>query len=1367
MIRYSKVILFCLLGVVAAMASTVVEDSKSRFVMDDVVADVEAHRCMDLDGNIVEGYTFDPEDSFRELGNDLAFRMFRVAVPGNQAPSVTVSKVETKPLGKPFCAGGKLDFKPMKVSAPYLKDGLWMVDIAVPLYEKVAGSIALRKSFRLQVDFPAAGGGVNPGLRAVSRVLNPKAAARFGVAQSGARKALRRAAASELSNTNFLTQIVVGDKNIATNSEDGLYAVPFEQIRLSVQIYERQSDLPGIPIEKLRLYGASPDTLTDVVPGQAQRSPNQLFQIPIEVRDHSGYNMSPNGIFDEGDTLLFVGYGNGFWKRCDSEDRNFDNGKMDYFHSYSPYSFYQHFLLGYSDTGKGMRLSNTLKPPSGAGKDIPWMRYQRAEKDVFLRDTYYGKKLDWEASTGKEWFWFWHARSDTTVLSNMDLSMPQVEKLKGLVDGGKQYVAVSYYPHRSVWQSKIDGISVQETQLLLSGKKYRERMDSLHFSFKVNGKSFEDDLNTLIPGGNFRMDNPGLKSSGNTFELTMLPNPRQYDRFDGYTVAYQWNPSADSSEWLLPGKVSGIINIPVGKTEKANLMKFVNFEPVGLLKIENGMAKDSVSGYDDVRYLLYTSKHTLSPVKVESFAKAAQGEIADLSKINSETQYLIISPSDFISQSVTLGQFRSGGKAVKTIPTTVVSTDNIYRMYTGGSLSPVAIRNYIAYAYSVCPNLKYVLLAGSGHFDYKGIRVQDKNFVPPFEREDLVSEDFYSILDSGEVVGYGDYDVDVAVGRLPVSNAQEYNAYIAKAIEYEQVGSFDHGPWRSTLLLSADDAKNGNVIDKTGHTTYQEEVANMLDKLSAQWNFRWNLKKIYLIDYISDASGQKKEATNDFLNAFNQGTLMTNYFGHGSESAWASEGLLKTSYLPRLSNKGHYTILNSFSCEVGRFETGKVKSLSEELLVAPKAGSIVSVGASRETFGPHNLRFGKTLMQMALGESGITYGEAFLKAKSDVALVYDEYRYNNERYVYFGEPVIQMPNATMKISLDQKLDTLKALDKMKLTGTVSGMSSGIINMSLREGRVNKRLGLQIITDGVEDSIDVIYDGSLIYSEEIPVKGGRFETEFVTPRKINFGDTSAQFFAWAYSQNERGIGRSYINGLKISGMSNYADSINDNVPPVINVQSCFSGGMSTSFGNGQKIRLQSPACLQVVVEDSTALDYREQADEGISIEVEGFEDPYHPSPFIEQTSKRAVFRKSFVSEVYPPGEYVFKVYAQDVLGNSTEKEIHIEITGDLEDGLVDVFNIPNPMGKKGTTFYFKNLAVDRTSTVDIFIYNQNGRLVRVLKNAVSGVTHWMGHDNHGRLLANGLYHYVVRNRVDAAGESKAKTFTKKQKLLISR
>ena len=74
---------------------------------------------------------------------------------------------------------------------------------------------------------------------------------------------------------------------------------------------------------------------------------------------------------------------------------------------------------------------------------------------------------------------------------------------------------------------------------------------------------------------------------------------------------------------------------------------------------------------------------------------------------------------------------------------------------------------------------------------------------------------------------------------------------------YEQVGLYDHSSWRSTLIAAADDAKNGNTPDHTGHTKTQENVLALVDALSAEKKYRWNQKKIYLLDYKEDASGKK------------------------------------------------------------------------------------------------------------------------------------------------------------------------------------------------------------------------------------------------------------------------------------------------------------------------------------------------------------------------------------------------------------------------------------------------------------------------------------------------------------------------------
>lgn len=1359
MVKFRIHILACLLLGVSALASTVVEDSRSRFVLDDAVVDASVYGCTDEEGAGIPGRTFVPENSEYDAESGMPFRIYRVAVPAGSKPRVSLSVQSTVPLGGDYCSGVQPKFSGVKASAPALKDGLWIMEVVVPLYEKSGSSLRLRKRYRLTVDFSMAGSGINPGKRAVSRVDNPEGASKFGVRTRNLRGALKKSGAADISGVHFLARLVVGDRNHATLSEDGLYAVEFKTIRNALVPFLRQSDLDGIPVEKLRLYGASPDTLEATVPGAQSILPAGLFEIPIEVRDHSRNGASPDGTFGEGDSIVFAGYGTSFWKKYDST----------YYFSSSPYSYFQYFQLGWSETGKGLRLDERLPAIKTQGKDVPWMRFVRSEKDAFLRDAFHGKGLDWESTTGKEWFWYWHCRFDTMAVASSELTLPQVRNLPGLVAGKSAVVDVSYFPYRSAATSSVEQLNDQRGGSTFSMNPYAERMSGIRFDFLVNGTRLSRADAALLPGGNFRFTTDALKEGGNEFSMTMLPNDLQYDRFDGFSVAYRWEPSVDSAEWMLPGNATGVIRIPA--KSDVEIMKFVDLRPVGLLSVESGYARDSIAPGEDVRYLAYRKGVYRTALSVEIAADVPDGVLKDISKINSKTEYLIISAPEFLDGAVSLGEFRSGGEAGMSFATTVVNVDDVYRQYTGGSLSPVAIRNYIAYAYSVCEDLKYVLLLGYGHYDYRGFTGKlGKNFIPPFEMEDAVTEDFFAALDSGEMVRFGSYDLDLSVGRMPVMSTVELSAYIEKAKEYEKVGVFDHSEWRNTLLLTADDAKNGVFDDHMDHTNKQEGVSRMINALTDEIGFRWSQKKVYLLDYDVDAAGQKRQASQDFINILNQGALLTTYFGHGSKTDWAGEGLLKPSYLSRVNNKGRYTILNSFSCAVGRFDEGGKRSLSEEFLIAPGAGSIASVGAARETYGVYNELLGKNFVLNLLANPGITIGDAFVKAKKvrwekEDPLQYTSQRYNNEHYILFGEPVIQMLKTDFKVSLDQKIDTLKALDKMRLSGSVRGMSDGNISLSLREGSRNKRLYKGY--DSENDTLDVLYEGSLIYSEQIPVAGGRFETEFVLPRKIAFGDTAVEFSAWAYSKNEAPIGRLRIGGIGVFGFSAYADSIHDAVPPTIQVQSCFRKGSEASYADGETVKMQSPACLQVVVEDSTGLDFREQADEGIMFELRGVEAPYHPFPFMEQNSRRAVLRKEFASASYPAGKYVFTVQAQDVLGNIAKKTVNLEITDDMKAGLADVFNVPNPVGKKGTTFYFKNLAVDRESTVDIFIYNQHGRLVKVLKDAVSGVTHWDGKDNHGRLLANGLYHYVVRSEVAATNSFKKKTWTKKQKLLISR
>ncbi len=1345
MLRILCVLLFSM----TAFAATV-RDSESQFVYADTVFEFSKESCL-------SGTRVLPERMTYRENNAMPYRVFRIALPSAEKPKVKWRDISTVTLEK-YCSEDTLIFTSVIVETPFLKDGVFMTDVWVPLLKGNASNPVLRKQFELEISYVGKPRGIRPGKRALGAVMNPKAALRFGQMASNA--ALRKSvsnAEENISSAEWLVRFAVGDKEHAGHSENGLYGVSFKEIRLALASVSRTGELDGVLIENLRLYGASPDTLPDVIRGKSDMLPNHLYQLPIRVADKN-----KNGIFDEGDSLYFVGYGTSIWKRVDQEDKTYASDPMAYYFSSSPYSFYQYFQLAVQSSGTQKKLTEYLNTKSFASstKSIPLWRYVRAEKDMLLRDTYFGRETGtWDSESGKEWFWAWNLPETTTSLSARELAFSTTASLPGFIANQPNYFSVTFFPRRSTGVADLgDGLS-QMVDSDISGQSYAKRMEPIRFEASVNGVVPDFSLSVA---GNYTATISNLKSSGNEYSLQIKPNGRMFDRFDGYSIAYAWTPQTDSADWVLPGYVSGKIKFKVPSS--LAVMKWSQGKEIGLVAASDGIVADSILASEDARYLIYNPKRILN-LTVEAIPPKLSGVLARPEKISSKTEYLIIAPEEFQEPALQLAEFRAGDGAAFPLVTSLVLAEDLYKLYTGGSLSPIAIRNYLAYARSVCPNLQYVLLAGAAHYDYRGKSGSSNPIrIPTFEKEDAVIEDFFAVLDSGESVRFGTYDLDLVVGRLPLQSVADFYAYNEKVQAYERKGKMQNGSWRNTIVFAADDAKNGVKVDMQPHTAMMENLASSLDSVAYSEKYRLYQQKIYLLDYEEDALGQKPEAASDLLNAFDRGALFTLYFGHGSITDWASEGLLKSSYISRLSNEGYYTILASFSCSLGRFDKLNERSLSEQFVNASGKGSIASIGATRESYGSKNEIFAKNFLMSAVRDSAVRLGTAFFNGKGRAKQSYSALRYNNERYALLGEPVLSMPVPKYKVRFDQKMDSLQALDKVKLSGTVHGIANGKIYLSVREGSKQKKLSQAPAYE--TDSVQVTYDGSLIYSETLPVRNGKFSTEFITPGKIAFGDTAAEISAYAYSESEPYIGRYVQSKILISGTSTYADSIHDETPPEIKISTC-SSVKETYLAEGQKILLESPACLQVDVEDSTALDFSEEADEGVSFEVDGVTSPFHPWPYLEQTAKKLSVRMAFAENSYAPGTYVFKVRAQDILGNVAKKSVTVEITESLKSGLADVFNAPNPMGKKGTVFYFKDLAVGRSAKVSISIYNQNGRLVQRIKNVKSGVTHWDGRDFYGRYLANGLYHYIVKSEVPATDTSKKKTFIKKQKLLISR
>jgi len=1284
-------------------------DSQNEFIFTDNVAALTAQPCKN-------DVFFMPNNSSYLGEHDapgIPFRTYIIALPNSSLPSIDVENLKTEKLnGKP--CGAEQNSNSLKIEKPYLKDNLWTVKINVPLIYSNGNSWMLRKDFRVKVNFNGSASGYSVGKRALHSVENKNAASKFGTRQIASHVAKK----TSMSGIDWLLRIGIGSTDLSTTA-DGMYALSFADYERAMRSSGKEVDY-GIRVDQLRLFSASPDTLPEYM-AENEIFPNAV-EMPILIKDKNG-----NNIFDNGDSIVFFGYGTAIWKK------SYSNSGMDYYFSGSPYSFYQYFYLGAGGTGK--RLESRTKSINSP-KDIIWKKYARSEKDLMLRDNYFGvNKI--EENTGKEWFWAWGIRNEAVYVNSIEFQ-PAVRNLTGL-RGDSILIGVSFFPKAAY------------TNISLS---WKERMRDINFNFFYQNQKLENQniIDTLF-GGTFVFAGKNASQANNSYRLEIL-STSQNDKFDGLSIAYNYDITKSlGDEWLFPGTATGAIKIPL--PANMELIKIENFIPVEILPEGN----DTISDNIDTRYFLNKkgSYKTIDRKFIEVIPNRVSS-VSEPAEIPVKTEYLILTSEILQSSAIKLKQFRESGSAPVTLNTSVVLVEEIYRNH-GAQASPVAIRDYIRYAKNRCPDLKYVLLAGSGNYDYRNIKSGAKvNLIPPYEAEDMSTDDFFAILNPGEAVRFGKYKLALTIGRLPVSNTMEFENYIQKARDYENVSTMDNGIWRNTIIFGADDAMQGSSYDRIEHTVDMEKTIAQVDSISQKLGFAINWRKISLMQYEKDGNNKKPDAARELLLRLNQGALLTFYYGHGNAVQWADEDLLNTSSLNAISNAGKYTILGSFSCLVSRFDDIATTTLSEAFVVAKSKGAIASIGSLRESYANYNVSLATKILGNSM-DAKVLLGDAILKAKQSALDSHSPQRYNNEKYVLLGEPVLSMPRSEISLKLNNIPDTVQALQKLKIAGTAS-VQSGTIRIQVLEGEKQRMLSQNIGADAVYTA-QIKIDGNPIYSEELQIKNGEFSTEFITPRKLSLGDTSAQIRLWSYKQGSAGIGRSLTQGIVLSGTSDYANSINDNTPPTIKIYPCMRSGIATPYAENAQISLEIPACLDVVVEDSTGIDYREEAGEGISFEVSPIAYAWHPWPFSEQTGRKAVARMNFGTS-YDPGEYVFKVNAQDILGNIAFRSLRVSLNADLKAGLADVFNAPNPMKKNGTVFYFKDLSGERQSNVTIKIFDQNGKLVKTINNAISGITSWDGRDSRGRMLANGLYHYVVQNTVQ--GKS---TFSKKQKLVISR
>ena len=1224
--------------------------------------------------------------------------------------------------------------------------GLAIRGIEVPLaaWDQGGKSLLSARRLRVEVVFPGAFASASP-LRLTGAfrlaVLNPDG----GAFLSGAPRrlplpALRKGAATAADIEPRFVRIKVGDHNAENFQEDQVYSLSFSQLSAVT------ADINAARVSRLRLFGGPNDTLPRRMDTAVAPVSGTLKEIPIQVIDADN-----NGTFDHDDRIVFYAHGASIWKRLADTP-----GPIRWEFSEDTYSFENYYYLDWTGTQDGSRLSESASMPATGTPVAASLAYLRAEKDLATAGCDPSGHKDEEA--GYDWHWHWKGgcssgSNNDTLLSRASLLSAETDSLPDLTSPSDS-VYIGFHIFRA---------NAESTTIF---KPY----------YGGDGDTADFIGLTASPGSWFAITR-GIKNAP-AFQLDGLAWGGNENKFEGYTVAYKRNHVFRGEPlWLFPERSGIAVSFKVTGGAGAKCLR-VEHGVAGKLMVLDGQGvfTDSVAAGSDARYLVYQDPAALTASALEADAlPAAATSLRNLVTGDGKSpDYLIITDRSLLAQALMLRDYRNAPKRALKLNSEVVCVEDIYRQFSGGRLSPTAIRDFLRWAYggwgsqSKAGALKYVLFFGDGHYDYRNIRAslmkkRPPNVVPPYEfivdngHEDVASDDFYGLLEPAEF-GYGGGALQVALGRVPVQDPVQAKDYLKKISDYEDPKLA--GEWRGRIVMTADDNIQRGANEKDydpitqGHTTDADQIG-----LAIAGNEKGiTVDKVYLLDYPMNSSYHKPEAAQDLLTLINRGTLMINYVGHGASNQWADEVLLQTNdAIARMRNEGRTPMVNAFSCTVGRFESLSGEGMSEQFVKQKSVGAIGAVSATRESFPHPNIQLADAFYARVFpGDSTgitVTVGEALREAKNSSETNADNL--NDIKYNLLGEPVLLMRKPQLKLALTQVMDTIKALDCRTIKGTVQGgLGNGKVNIKIVAGTMHKTYNLP----GGFTPQEVEKRGNILFERTLPYKNGAFESDYFIPKQVSFGDTNAQVLVFAWDDSLEMEGTMARQNLPISGTSSACAMDSDGKGPRIRISGCEQ----TETGDvdfPDHVKLPLPYCLQISVEDSLGgVLSSEGPDEGTTLEIPGLVDPFHPAPGVDDLYIKT-YQYSLDKKGIRPGAYLLKVSARDGYGNIGARQLQMDLTVDSSITTVTAYNVPNPMKRKGTTFYFSTSIPSNEVEYggenngkqrlffEIRIFDQAGRLVKVFQDAASGTTTWDGHDRWGNLLANGVYFYSITARQD--------------------
>ena len=1100
------------------------------------------------------------------------------------------------------------------------------------------------------------------------------------------------------------TSIAISNSVLATGDWYRFYIEKSGVYKISKGFLEQLGFNTNVDPRKIKIYGNGGRMLPLL---NSTYYPSDLIENAIQIIGES------DGVFNNDDYILFYAEGVDNW----------NDESQTHVNLYADKSYY--YVTSQGNEGK--RIADLQQPT--AATDIA----------ITTFDDYQFHEIDKVniAKTGRRWFGEQFSIDNSQEfkfdLPNIVSSVPiQLQVTAG---------AASFAP---------TSFSVEANNLIIG---------TIGFSALSSGSGTELVTNSLPQNTSFpaatavtiklTYNNSGVPTSNGYLDYIILKSKRNLQGY-GKQFRFQYSNSAFSSgigEYQVTN--ASTINAVWDITDIYNVGKIGNSAQNSFaFKATLGTLRKYIA-VDGSDYYL-PSKEAQTKVTPQNLTgtifKNASNQFQDV-------DYLIITPELLKSQAEKLADFHRNYSQMNV---KVVSLETIYEEFSSGKQDIAAIRNFVKYVYenasALDKRVKYVNLFGDASFDFKDRILNNTNIVPIYHalnsttvgESSFASDDFFGLMDANEgniIYNFG--GLDIAVGRMIVSTTEQAEEMVNKVIEYHDPKSY--GNWRNNYVFISDDS------DKVSDISLQFRQNQLADVLYSQKPLI-NVKKILLDAYVQEAySGGYRypKAKEELFNAFEKGSLVFNYLGHGGEDGLSGERIWEKTDGQNLSNQYRYPLFITITCDFSRFDNPYHPTAGEYTYWNPKGGAISMITTTR-SIGQYSAE----IFNDKLSEYLFSYGSNDYPTMAEALRLAKNSNPNASVNVvfYIGDPAMMLAIPKPKIRLTKvndaptsgPIDDFKSLSYIKITGEVTDENNTPIsnyNGALAVTIFDKNtIKSTLNNDNVSPPINFNALGETIFRGNASVTNGQFEFGFVVPRDIRIPLGNGRISFYAKKDQALFDQSGYDNSIKIGGTN--ANALADTTPPQVklymNDQSFISGGNTN----------ESPVFL-ANLEDENGINTASGIGHDIVAILDGNENsPYILNEYYEtdlDNYKKGTLQFPFRNLAIGLHTITFKAW--DVYNNQINAEIQFIVVGDDTVTLTNVLNYPNPFVNY-TQFWFTHNHPYEPLEVQVQVMTITGKIVWTKNQIIytdgflSREITWDGRDDFGDKIGKGVYIYKL-------------------------